>query len=246
MDKKLPSLHARIWPGRFTEKSPTPSEQEEHRGYYLIGLSRIANPLDESLDKLDQQKLQPVLQRSMDDFADQLRGNDQFFDKETSWLDVRHVKNNELGELILDETDWHDGSQDDACSLDDDDLDEYAESADDQVALGSTTKSSVTDKTLRTNVKPGQPAAKLRPAVDVLNRIRWDPGLDGNDHVIGYEDRFAGTKEIPFDKWKADSTDEEFIPQHRIIYFRRKSDGALVWDRRSRKDEIFGSGDRTG
>lgn len=52
--------------------------------------------------------------------------------------------------------------------------------------------------------------------------------------------------------WKggvADVTDEEWIPQHRIMYFRHKGDekekdgeGRRVWDRATRLDRLFGSG----
>lgn len=47
--------------------------------------------------------------------------------------------------------------------------------------------------------------------------------------------------------WKggvSDVTDEDFIPQHRILYFRRKGDveGRKVWDRARRLDRVFGSG----
>ena len=39
-------------------------------------------------------------------------------------------------------------------------------------------------------------------------------------------------------------TDEEWIPQHRIMYFRKKEDdeGRRVWDRATRLDRLFGSG----
>lgn len=47
--------------------------------------------------------------------------------------------------------------------------------------------------------------------------------------------------------WKggvSDFTDEEWIPQHRIIYFKKKGDeeGRRVWDRATRLDRLFGSG----
>lgn len=47
--------------------------------------------------------------------------------------------------------------------------------------------------------------------------------------------------------WKggvADFTDEEWIPQHRIMYFRKRGDGEgrRVWDRATRLDRLFGSG----
>ena len=53
--------------------------------------------------------------------------------------------------------------------------------------------------------------------------------------------------EMDVSAWKggvADFTDEEWIPQHRIMYFRRKGDGEgrRVWDRATRLDRLFGSG----
>ena len=74
-----------------------------------------------------------------------------------------------------------------------------------------------------------------------MNRIRWDPQLDSSDYVVGYEDRFTGAQEKELEAWKSEQTDEEFIPQHRILYFKRKSDGRKVWDRRTRFDELFGN-----
>lgn len=53
--------------------------------------------------------------------------------------------------------------------------------------------------------------------------------------------------EMDVSAWKggvADFTDEEWIPQHRIMYFRKKGDeeGRRVWDRATRLDRLFGSG----
>lgn len=53
--------------------------------------------------------------------------------------------------------------------------------------------------------------------------------------------------EMDVSTWKggvADFTDEEWIPQHRIMYFRKKGDeeGRRVWDRATRLDRLFGSG----
>lgn len=44
--------------------------------------------------------------------------------------------------------------------------------------------------------------------------------------------------------WKGDFSDEEWIPQHRILYFRKKADDLerRMWDRESRLDRLFGSG----
>ena len=83
---------------------------------------------------------------------------------------------------------------------------------------------------------------KFRTAADVLNRLRWDSTFDSADFVVGYEDRFLGARERAVDQWKSEQTDEEFIPQHRILYFKRKSDEMIMWERRSRVDKVFGSG----
>ena len=69
-----------------------------------------------------------------------------------------------------------------------------------------------------------------------------DPSLDSGDFIVGYEDRFAGAMERALDAWKTEQTDEEFIPQHRILYFKRRSDATVVWERRTRTDLLFGSG----
>jgi uncharacterized protein (UPF0248 family) len=87
----------------------------------------------------------------------------------------------------------------------------------------------------------------LRPAKDILSRIRHDPALDEADFIVGYHDRHAPElMEMDVASWKGggDVTDEEWIPQHRIVYFRRKGDeaGRRVWDREKRLDRLFGSG----
>ncbi len=56
--------------------------------------------------------------------------------------------------------------------------------------------------------------------------------------LYGIEDKL----QTSVDSWKSETTHDDFIPEHRISYFKRKSDGAIVWDREKRRDEIFGSG----
>lgn len=43
-------------------------------------------------------------------------------------------------------------------------------------------------------------------------------------------------------KGKADVTAEDFIPQHRIQYFKVKTTGVIIWDKRSGVDAVFGTG----
>ena len=84
---------------------------------------------------------------------------------------------------------------------------------------------------------------KLRPSHDILNRLFWDSRYCPDDYLVGYEDRFKGIKEMQLTSWKKEFTDEEFIPMHRVVYFREKGvEGKIVWDRRTRVDHIFGSG----
>jgi uncharacterized protein (UPF0248 family) len=90
-----------------------------------------------------------------------------------------------------------------------------------------------------TSADASQPSRKLRPAMDVLSRLRHDPSFNLDDYVIGYTDRHSGIQEKAAGMWVSESTDEEWIPQGRIQYFRRVSDGKRVWDRASKYDCVF-------
>ena len=79
-------------------------------------------------------------------------------------------------------------------------------------------------------------------AIDVLSRIQWDPAYRSEDFVIGYLERFEGIKEMPLDLWLKESTEEDFIPQHRIKYFKKTPSEEVVWSRDDRIDKVFGSG----
>ena len=91
--------------------------------------------------------------------------------------------------------------------------------------------------------KSTESSQPLRPALDILNRIRYDSNYDAEDYLIGYLDRHSGMKEMSVPWWKGeDNTEEDFIPQSRIKYYKRKSDGTVVWDRHRKLDLVFGSG----
>jgi uncharacterized protein (UPF0248 family) len=93
-------------------------------------------------------------------------------------------------------------------------------------------------------VEVSKPTKKLRPASDVLNRLRHgDYSID--EFVVGYKDRHSSRlMEKPAVQWAKDTTDEEFIPEHRIEYFKRYSRGGeeVLWDKTSRLDKIFQHG----
>ncbi|XP_004381947.2 leukocyte receptor cluster member 9 [Trichechus manatus latirostris] len=90
----------------------------------------------------------------------------------------------------------------------------------------------------------------LRTAAAVIQRIRWDPRLDPADFSVGYVDRFLGVREEPFTAFCWDAPLAALgpgvlaIPQHRVRYFRFR--GRLIWDRDSRTDHVFGSGQAAG
>lgn len=51
---------------------------------------------------------------------------------------------------------------------------------------------------------------RLRPAEDVLHRIKWDPERRPEQYVVGYEDRFEGVLEMPFG---------EYVSIHCVVFF---------------------------
>ncbi|KAJ5207614.1 hypothetical protein N7449_001993 [Penicillium cf. viridicatum] len=77
--------------------------------------------------------------------------------------------------------------------------------------------------------------------VDIFNRITWDSAFERSNYIIGFVDRFEGQLEITMGGWKKETTDEEFIPQHWVLYIRH-TNGEIVWDRRRCIDKIFLSG----
>lgn len=241
INRKLPDIHARIWPARFTLNEDNSEAERDYQGCYLIGLARVEKAQTQEVKEWDRKAAQGALRTTLERFAELIRTDEKYFDATSSWLDVAHVKRSELGNLKLDDREWgnHVIEEDESDTEDEGEESTSDLGGDDEAAALSPPK----PKKLLAGKRASKPAAtkKLRPATDILNRLRWDPNLDSFDYIIGYEDRFLGTREMALHRWKTEQTDEEFIPQHRILYFRRK-DGVVVWDRETRRDEIFGSG----
>ncbi|KAI9327390.1 2'-5' RNA ligase superfamily-domain-containing protein [Obelidium mucronatum] len=85
---------------------------------------------------------------------------------------------------------------------------------------------------------------KLRSSEDVFNRILWDASFDRESFVVGYMDRFTGIQEMQFNEFarrKEDEQGEDWIPFHRIWYFKKLSHEGdkVVWDRKHKLDLIF-------
>jgi uncharacterized protein (UPF0248 family)/2'-5' RNA ligase len=268
LHRRTPGLDARMWPARFrlvedpdrNNQEDDGSEGEEQgeeeardfRGCYLIGLGKADPDMGKEELQLALGALQGVLAR----FETQMRADERYFDARSCWLSAAVVNKGELGELEVDQREW--GEYTPGEEEEDDDEEDEEEEAGKELgqSLGEDSEEDESWPKKEKGKKKGaagrrqvatvdlraDKTKRFRTAADVMNRIRWDPQLDSSDYVIGYEDRFTGAQEKALEAWKSEQTDEEFIPQHRILYFRRKSDGRKIWDRRTRWDELFGNG----
>lgn len=101
----------------------------------------------------------------------------------------------------------------------------------------------------KNKIKPKDGAEKgkkppMKTAIDVVKRILWDDALPQDQFLVGYMDRMDGLKEKYFNafSWE-DIASVDYtvlaIPKHRIQYFKYK--GEIVWDKRCRLDNVFGS-----
>ncbi|KAH8724637.1 Poly(A) polymerase type 3 [Phaeosphaeriaceae sp. PMI808] len=235
LHKSLADLEVRIWPARFTDNDE--NNGNDYHGCYLIGLSRDSTTVG-STDHENKTLTKQTLNKVLDRFLTQLRTDEKNYDANTCWIDVTLARKNDVKSLRLDDRDWGDYVA--HVEIDSDDEDDVGDLSDELVNIAT--------RTIPQRPKPTATpvsTSKLRPASDILNRLRWDANLDPSDYIIGYEDRFLGAKEINLEKWKTEQTDEEFIPQHRILYFKKRGDegvGEVMWERATRIDKIFGSG----
>ncbi|CAM4891747.1 unnamed protein product [Rotaria socialis] len=108
-------------------------------------------------------------------------------------------------------------------------------------------KSKQTDKTLD-DVTPAEdmssPGNKFRGTISIFNRILHDKTIDRSQVMLGYEDRFTGIHEMPFNEFKRVENHETGVPMHRVRYF--KINGNIVWDRTKKIDLLTGSDQPNG
>ncbi|KAI1381887.1 hypothetical protein F4677DRAFT_439694 [Hypoxylon crocopeplum] len=235
LGRQVPHLNPRVWPARFVNQSAS-EEDTEYEGHYLIGLDTKdsgsqATTLEETALALGN------VRASLYKFETQITTDPKYFDPKSSWMSAGIVSQSELGKLLVDDRDW--GKY--TVEAEDDDIGDSEFWASIKAEEEPIEPRKRNEAATRLPSRPSH-EGKLRPAGDVLNRLRWDQAMDSGDYIVGYEDRFSGAMERSVDSWKSETTHEEFIPEHRIIYFKRKSDGTVVWDREGRRDEIFGSG----
>ncbi|KAJ9393937.1 hypothetical protein DTO282F9_9150 [Paecilomyces variotii] len=206
------------WPYRLRDR-PKSAEAEEF--FYLMGIEYNGAPegLDPSKNSI----------RSECDTLVESLCRDGIFDPTTGWVSISVVGREEIAEVFSDGEGVPGESE------------KYF--IPDSIGMSGPLENmekETGNEAMKDPVKNDAPR-KLRPAADVLNRLTWDHEFDRKDYIVGYDDRFAGALEIPLDSWKGDPTDEEFIPQHRILYFKRKSTNDIIWDRRKKIDKIFGT-----
>ncbi|KAK8105847.1 hypothetical protein PG999_009206 [Apiospora kogelbergensis] len=244
LSRRTPNIHARMWPARFVSVE-SPDDETDYQGCYLIGLDQVETSGGAAtLSKEDLKVALGGLQTALQNFEGRIRGDEKFFDIKTSWMSASVVKQSDLGKLKLDHREWGGYTIGDDESDEEEELTEEEDLNDEDGDAEGGRPKAKSKKTAARNDVPMRPAyeGKFRSSADVISRLRWDPSLDSGDYVVGYEDRFLGAMERALDLWKSEQTDEEFIPQHRVLYFKRKSDGVVVWDRKARKDMLFGSG----
>lgn len=81
-------------------------DARDYQGCYLIGLVWAENGEAQIMNESASDVFQATLQTTLEQFADQIRSNDKYFDATSSWVDIAHVKRSELGELKLDHREW--------------------------------------------------------------------------------------------------------------------------------------------
>ncbi|KAK6498451.1 hypothetical protein TWF481_011043 [Arthrobotrys musiformis] len=244
-------------------ENPAPNEDEvnELRGFYLVALTPSAT--SSQMTKEEKRNGEAAFAAVLRNFETAVTKHKEKYDPSTSYISVSCVKPDEFvtekgNRVELDQTMVWDGGEADENGdgiPDDEDSDEEEdpeiadllidgeEVEEEDDFFGSLRKGSKKGKNASATIhKTSGPTAKLRPSHEVFNRLKWDSKYDASAYVIGYEDRFRGVLEIGVDKWKTEMSDEEFVPMHRVVYFKERKTGEILWDREKRIDKIFGSG----
>ena len=222
--RSTPSTSVTLWPGLFVfseNESKESLKLEQDRGTFLIGI-RPSNSTSDVGDAQDE------LFKTTQRFEQHLRSQPAFVDEDVPPnISARFVKGARLGRLVVDEWIWPQSGAPLMFSVS---SEEPQQSYDFLADV---------DVNREPDSEPKGGSSKLRPATEVLSRLRWDQELDSSDYNVVYLDRFSGYKEIPVNQWKSETTEDEFIPQHRITAFKQRSTGEIVWHRAEKIDKIF-------
>jgi uncharacterized protein (UPF0248 family) len=216
----------RLWPRPFLDaSSATVSSQDRTLNLtYLIGIPSSAVDLPSN--------------QALGDFEHLVHSQENYYDSAQAYFATTAAKPDSLTNLELAQASlaWADEGVDQDEDDDDDDEPTAADVTADAVEFTPKFTSGTSGASSQAR------GGKLRTSTDVYNRLMWDDNIDRSDYMIGYEDRFVGVMEMPLTSWKREVEDEAFVPFHRVVHFRRMSDGVVVWNRRKRVDLVFGSG----
>lgn len=214
------SIEVTCWPSLFVVSSAdalTSKETRQDRGCFLLGLN----------DSVSDAEIDPIVK----EWQDELRERPLFKDYHPPpLLEVRLVKQADLGHLTLDQWMWSEALVDSKPQLFSSSLPDGEESF-----------------AFIAGAQPADPGVastsrkKLTPASAILNRLKWDCEFESEEYAVVYEDRHDGLIEIGVDLWTTESTEEHFIPMHRIRSIRKKTTGMTVWHREERIDVISGA-----
>ena len=202
-----------MWPARLADESNI--DDLALNGFYLIGLSVSATAPKSGQQKqsvrMANSEFKSAMTTALRAFEADIKSNTRFYDPSEMFICLTSVTASALpSALVLDTHQWSDGGFDG--DGDDQDLIDEEESFDNQSEnvspdLAPTPRKNHPNLTSTSHL----PAAKLRTSSDVYNRLMWDPSVSKEDYVIGYEDRFKGTRETPLTSWKREVEDEAFV-----------------------------------
>ena len=151
------------------------------------------------------------------------------------WVSIKHAERSKMPPTILAHDDW---LTVEAMAPADKDIPDDFDATTDEGQI-SQHPASYVDASYEEDPITSAVRKKFRTEREVMNRIRHDPDFSIDNFLVGYEDRFTGIMEMPLSSWKLDTTEDEFIPLHRVTHFRRKDTLKIVWDRHRRIDLIF-------
>jgi uncharacterized protein (UPF0248 family) len=216
------NLTVAFWPCLFVFSAGEAEQSasvRQHRGCFTIGLD------------IGEREAKIVFTMFKTLFNKYVRSHRIFVDEPVEpKLEVRLVRKAELGRLVIDNAIW---PQPNAKALIIRNQAYTFEVSTDYYAP--------TEEHLANSTTKCSPHPKLRPATDVLHRLRWDADFKAEEYAVIYMDRFTGYQEIAVASWKSDTSDDEFVPLHRIVSFRSLKTGEIIWSRELRIDQIFNS-----
>lgn len=236
LESRLPSIKIQIYPHHLVRtSSPTNKCNDPYEGYLMLGLDCSSSSIPLATEIVDRWK------RQLDDDAPS--PGECFVT--VSIIERSSTIGNPEFEFKIDTRIWPR-----AAVKDDDPRGSKQTNDSDQASLTKKPKSKTPAKSPAKSPSKAQEAlndsdsskgAKLRPASEILSRLRHDREYSIDDCVVGYKDRHMNKlQEKPAVDWITETTHEEFIPQHRIEYIRRT--GEIIWDKGARVDKVFGSG----